>query len=111
MGGSRATNVHCPAGTLRSAINLDVDLDGVGSWVLTVWNPETIIHRSQQNHLLRMVTFWSPNHGKARLARTMTGSNPALSATVHSKDVNVDDRYPRIHPHCSVRLCANRGDS
>src|SRR5438477_2807707 len=42
--------------------------------------PEAIIHSSRQNHLLLMVTFWSPNRGKPRLVRTMTGSNPALSA-------------------------------
>src|SRR5205807_5721969 len=48
-------------------------------------NLEAIVHRSRQNHDFRLVTFWSQNHRNARLARTMTGSNPALSARIQSK--------------------------
>jgi hypothetical protein len=44
------------------------------------------------------VKFWSANRGEARLARTMPGSNPALSTNFASGEVPKQSRNPPTTP-------------
>jgi len=56
-----ATNVHCQAGALRSAINLDVHLDGVDNGVLSL--PRGCLGRVHHGlHLLKVHIFQSNTH-------------------------------------------------